>query len=286
MLDVLADKRVLITGGAGGVGRAVARQMVEAGARVLIADRDELELRALLDALRSEDADIVTADLSNPTGVARMFERVDGWLGGLDMLIACAGVGSGPLLEMDDPGWRYVIESNLSSYVACTKGAIDRIKEGGRPGGLIVLIGSISVHIKAVGESVYNAAKGGVASFAETLRKELIPEGIRLTLIEPGAIASAMQPFSPEERARMVETIGEAGDLETLRRHGLLVLAPADEVRNLELRDELRVRIALQVLEVVDLVQDRRVAHRDRARDIEARELRLLRDARRMRPRL
>ena len=70
---------------------------------------------------------------------------------------------------------------------------------------MIILIGSISVHIKAVGESVYNAAKGGVASFAETLRKELIPDRIRLTLIEPGAIASAMQPFSPEERQRQME---------------------------------------------------------------------------------
>jgi NADP-dependent 3-hydroxy acid dehydrogenase YdfG len=70
--------------------------------------------------------------------------------------------------------------------------------------GLVILVGSISVHINAVGESVYNASKGGVASFAETLRKEMIPEGIRITVIEPGAIASAMQPFSPEERARLI----------------------------------------------------------------------------------
>lgn len=204
MQDRLAGKRVLITGGAGGVGRAVGERMLAEGARVLLADRDELQLRSVLAGIGPGEADIVTADLSSPTGIARMFERVDGWLGGLDMLIACAGVGSGPLAEMDDAGWRYVIESNLSSYVACTKGAIDRMKAARAESGLIVLVGSISVHIKAVGESVYNAAKGGVASFAETLRKELIPDGIRLTLIEPGAIASAMQPFTPEERARMV----------------------------------------------------------------------------------
>ncbi len=203
MQERLAGKRVLITGGAGGVGRAVGERMVAAGARVLLADRDELLLRTVLEDIGPGDADVVTADLSSPTGIARMFDRVDGRLGGLDMLIACAGVGSGPLMEMDDAAWRYVIESNLSSYVACTKGAIERMKAGGVQGGLIVLVGSISVHIKAVGESVYNAAKGGVASFAETLRKELIPDGIRLTLIEPGAIASAMQPFTPEERARM-----------------------------------------------------------------------------------
>jgi NADP-dependent 3-hydroxy acid dehydrogenase YdfG len=107
-------------------------------------------------------------------------------------------------MDMDDAGWRYVLESNLSSYVACTRFAVDRMREGGRDDCVLILVGSISVHIKAVGESVYNAAKGGVASFAETLRKELMPEKIRVTLIEPGAIGSSMQPFSPKERTAMM----------------------------------------------------------------------------------
>jgi 3-hydroxy acid dehydrogenase/malonic semialdehyde reductase len=202
----LAGKRVLITGGAGGVGRAVAERMAANGARVLIADRGELELRGVVESLAgSRQIEAVTADLSSATGLERMFARVDSWLGGLDILVACAGVGSGPLMEMDDAAWRYVIESNLVSYVACTKGAIDRIKAAGTRDGMIILVGSISVHIKAVGESVYNASKGGVASFAETLRKELIPESIRVTLIEPGAIGSAMQPYSAEERDREME---------------------------------------------------------------------------------
>lgn len=207
----LQGKRVLITGGAGGVGRALAERMVAQGARVLITDREELALRGVIDQVGAGtgkargEIEAVTADLSSATGLQRMFERADGWLGGLDILVACAGVGSGPLMEMDDAGWRYVIESNLMGYVACTKGAIERIKASRTKEGMIILVGSISVHIKAVGESVYNAAKGGVASFAETLRKELIPENIRLTLIEPGAIASAMQPFPPEERQRQVE---------------------------------------------------------------------------------
>jgi 3-hydroxy acid dehydrogenase / malonic semialdehyde reductase len=208
--DNLRGKRVLVTGGAGGVGRAVAARMAAAGARLLLADRDEALLREVADPLQGEggsDAtiDFVAVDLADQAGIARMFERVDASLGGVDILVACAGVGSGPLLEMAEPDWRYVIESNLVSYVACTQGAIERMRREGIRHGLIVLVGSISVHIKAVGESVYNASKGGVASFAETLRKELIPHGIRLTLIEPGAIGSAMQPFSPEERARMVE---------------------------------------------------------------------------------
>ncbi|MBU3077844.1 SDR family oxidoreductase [Sphingomonas quercus] len=206
-MTMLDGKRILITGGAGGVGRAVAERMLAAGGRVLLSDREDAALRELAERLGSSGGEIATAtvELSDPAGPARLFQRVDEWLGGLDILVACAGVGSGPLSEMDDAGWRHVIDSNLVSYVACTKGAVERIKAGGTREGMIILVGSISVHIKAVGESVYNAAKGGVASFAETLRKELIPDGIRLTLIEPGAIASSMQPFPPEERQRMME---------------------------------------------------------------------------------
>jgi len=181
--------------------------MVRLGARVLITDRSEIDLRGVTEELASAgsgEIEAVTADLSNSTGLARVFERVDEWLGGLDILVCCAGVGSGPLMEMEEADWRYVIESNLVSYVACTQGAIERMRAQGDREGIVILVGSISVHIKAVGESVYNASKGGVASFAETLRKEMIPEGIRVTLIEPGAIGSAMQPYSAEERAELV----------------------------------------------------------------------------------
>src|SRR5688572_11738930 len=114
----LDRKRVLITGGAGGVGSALAERMVAAGARVLLTDREEMALRSVVETIgASASIDTVTADLSSARGLDRVFERVDSWLGGLDILAACAGVGSGPLSEMDDAGWRYVIDSNLVSYV-------------------------------------------------------------------------------------------------------------------------------------------------------------------------
>lgn len=203
----LSGKRVLITGGAGGVGRAVAARMAEQCARLLLTDRDSSDLDRVAGEIQDSsptEVHLVAADLSARQGIAHLFAELDERLGGIDLLVACAGVGSGPLMEMDEPGWRYVIESNLSSYVACTQGAIERMRAQGNQDGHVILVGSISVHIMAVGESVYNAAKGGVASFAETLRKEMMHEGIRVTLIEPGAIGSAMQPFSPEERARLV----------------------------------------------------------------------------------
>ena len=205
--QMLADRKILITGASGGVGRAVAERMAVSDAELLLTDRSEDDLRQLAEELTGKGTaqiGYVAADLATREGIAELFKAVDGRLGGIDLLVACAGIGSGPLMEMDDEAWRFVIETNLASYVACTRSAIDRMRQSGRDDCMVILVGSISVHIKAVGESVYNASKGGVASFAETLRKEMIPEKIRVTLIEPGAIGSAMQPFSADERAEMV----------------------------------------------------------------------------------
>ncbi len=190
----LTDRRVLITGGAGGVGRETAARMVAAGARVVSAD--------IPSATRHAAGTIAfSGDLGRQEDIERLFRFVDEQIGGLDILVACAGLPADALMDISDAGWRQVIDANLVSYIGCTKQAIGRIRTSGRVDGHVILVGSISVHIKAVGESVYNASKGGVALFAETLRKEMIPEKIRVTLIEPGAIATHLQPYDDDKLA-------------------------------------------------------------------------------------
>lgn len=187
-------KRVLVTGGAGGVGRETARRMRACGAHVVSAD--------VPGATRHADGALTFAgDLARQDEIDRLFAFVDGELGGLDILVACAGLPSAALMDISDDGWRQVIDANLVSYVGCSKRAIERIRQAGHEEGQVILVGSISVHIKAAGESVYNASKGGVALFAETLRKEMIPEKIRVTLIEPGAIATHLQPYDADKLA-------------------------------------------------------------------------------------
>jgi len=188
----LAGQRVLITGGAGGVGRETAARMLATGARVVSADIPGAERHA-------DGAIAFAGDLARQDEIERLFRFVDDQLGSLDILVACAGLPSDSLMDISDAGWRQVIDANLVSYVGCAKKAIERIRASGREDGQLIFVGSISVHIKAVGESVYNASKGGVQLFAETLRKEMIPEKIRVTLIEPGAIATHLQPFSDEK---------------------------------------------------------------------------------------
>ena len=188
----LSGQRVLVTGGAGGVGRETAARMIHAGAKVISAD--------IAGATRhAPGATTFAGDLARQEEIERLFALVDEELGGLDILVACAGLPSDSLMDISDAGWREVIDANLVSYVGCAKKAVERMRQSGRSDGQVILVGSISVHIKAVGESVYNASKGGVAAFAETLRKEMIAEKIRVTLIEPGAIATHLQPYSDEK---------------------------------------------------------------------------------------
>ena len=206
MADFLAGRRVVITGGAGGVGRETALRMLEQGARVVSAD---------IPGARSHARGAITfaGDLSRQEDIDRLFLFADKQLGGVDVLVACAGLPADALMDISDTGWRQVIDSNLSSYVGCAKRAIERIRTSGRQDGQVILVGSISVHIKAIGESVYNASKGGVALFAETLRKEMIAEKIRVTLIEPGAIATHLQPYDDaklEEFAQGLEMLPAA----------------------------------------------------------------------------
>jgi 3-hydroxy acid dehydrogenase/malonic semialdehyde reductase len=188
MAKDLTGQRVIITGGAGGVGRETAARLIERGARVVSADVPGASRHAT-------GAITFTGDLGRREELDRLFAFADAQLGGLDILVAAAGLPADALMDISESGWREVIDSNLSSYVGCAKRAIERIRRSGREDGQVIFVGSISVHIKAIGESVYNASKGGVALFAETLRKEMIADKIRVTLIEPGAIATHLQPY-------------------------------------------------------------------------------------------
>jgi 3-hydroxy acid dehydrogenase/malonic semialdehyde reductase len=202
----LHGKRVLVTGGTTGIGRATVRALVRDGARVITLGRHEQELAASLsDAHAAGSGEItgVRADTATSDGIARAFSAVKDRLGGLDVLVCCAAVGAGPLSEMDDEDWRYVIETNLVGYMACARRAMPLMSAAG--GGHLLFVGSISSTIKAPGESVYAASKAGVDAFAETLRKEISAErNIRVTVIQPGATATDMQEASEEEKEAAV----------------------------------------------------------------------------------
>lgn len=198
----MKDKRILLTGGTTGIGRAMLIAFARADARVLTLGRDEAALAEALDMARQQGGELhgLTADLARREDIARIFEAVDDRLGGLDILVSNAALGADPIDAMADDDWRYVIDVNLVGALACARGALERFGDGGQ----IVIIGSISADIHAPGESVYSATKAGLQAFAETLRKEVAARGVRVSLVEPGTVGSDMQQAGADEQREKI----------------------------------------------------------------------------------
>lgn len=203
--ESLKGKRVLVTGGTTGIGRATVALLVQEGARVLTFGRHQPELDVSLENARGKGEGEVyglIADVATKEGVQTVFEAVDSQLGGVDILINNAGLAAEGPQDMDDDEWRYVVDTNFTGYLACAREAVKRM-EG--QGGQIVFIGSVSADFKSPGTSTYAATKAGVRVFAETLRKEVQEKNIKVTLIEPGSVGADMQEKSPEEQREAIE---------------------------------------------------------------------------------
>jgi 3-hydroxy acid dehydrogenase/malonic semialdehyde reductase len=198
----VAGKRILVTGGTTGIGRATVLALAREDAKLLTFGRDADALEQLLQEAGLPSECGLTADSSKAEDIENVFTAVDERLGGIDVLIACAALGAQPIHEMSEDDWRYVVETNLLGYLGCTRAALKRMIAQGS--GLIVLVSSISPEIKAPGESVYAATKGGINNFALTLRKEVGDQGIRVTVIEPGSVGSDMQECTAEEQREAI----------------------------------------------------------------------------------
>jgi 3-hydroxy acid dehydrogenase/malonic semialdehyde reductase len=207
----IAGKRVLVTGGTTGIGRATVATLVREGARVLTFGRHQSSLdEALAEAGGGPgSAEGVIADASRKEDMDAVFAAVDEKLGGIDLLVTCAAIGAEPLHEMEEDDWRQVIETNLVGTLSAARRAIPRMEAQG--GGQLIFVGSISVDIKKPGESVYAATKAGIQAFAETLHKEVADKNIKVGVIQPGSVSTPMQECSDDEKAQAI------ADLEMLQ---------------------------------------------------------------------
>lgn len=197
--ESLREKRVLITGGTKGIGRAVALLAARAGAKVFIFGRHEDNLEEALDELRRESPNVYgsTGDQANWEDLDRVFSEADAKLGGLDVLVNNAALAADSVVETEGSQWRYVVEANLLGYMRCVELATPRLRASG--GGCIVNVGSMSAKLREEGSDVYVATKSGIRGFSDSLGKKLAEQNIRVTLIEPGLIATEMTEQSPEQ---------------------------------------------------------------------------------------
>jgi meso-butanediol dehydrogenase / (S,S)-butanediol dehydrogenase / diacetyl reductase len=196
----LEGKRVVVTGGTSGIGEATVARFRDEGAQVAaIADRDV------------ED-DGLLCDVADAASVARAFDRVDELLGGVDVLIANAGISiRKPFLEIEEADWQRVLDVNLSGVFRCSQQAARRMVAG--DGGVILITASTNGLTGHPFYADYNASKAGVILLAKTMALELAPT-VRVNAICPGYVLTPMQRAEYTD-----EMLAEVNDGIPLGRH-------------------------------------------------------------------
>jgi NAD(P)-dependent dehydrogenase (short-subunit alcohol dehydrogenase family) len=176
-------RRVLITAGANGIGLVMARAFAAAGDRVWVTDVDAAMLAALPEGIRG-----TLCDAADELAMDALFAEVTGAWGGLDVLIANAGI-KGPTAGIDDmplDGWRECLGVNLDGAMLAARGAARMMKPAGA--GVIVFLSSTSGLYGTPFRGPYVAAKWGVIGLMKTIAMELGPHGIRANAICPGSV--------------------------------------------------------------------------------------------------
>ena len=182
----LTGKVAVITGASSGIGEATARLLVSEGVRVVLVARRRERIAALVEDL-GDAAVALTADVGDAAAVASVFAEVERRFGGLDLLFNNAGLGVNARFEASDPAdWKRMMDVNLYGVLHCTQAAIPLMR--GRAGAMISSVSSVGGRYGTESWSVYSATKFAVVGFHDALRKELGGEGIRVSVIEPGAV--------------------------------------------------------------------------------------------------
>jgi NADP-dependent 3-hydroxy acid dehydrogenase YdfG len=193
----------LVTGASSGIGEATAVALAEAGASVAIGARRTDRLDALAGRLRDGGARVLQLelDVTDEQACADAVRRTREELGGLDVLVNNAGVMLlGTILGADPEDWRRMLHTNVLGLMYMTHAAIDGMVVQGS--GDVVNISSVAGRTAHKGAGVYNASKWAVNAFSESLRQEVTGRGVRISLVEPGAVATELSSHITQEEAR------------------------------------------------------------------------------------
>jgi NAD(P)-dependent dehydrogenase (short-subunit alcohol dehydrogenase family) len=189
---------IVVTGAARGIGAATARLAARRGYAVAINYRAGPEAPTLADELRAEGADVeaIQADVSTLAGARSLFAAVDRRFGGLDVLIANAGI-TGPLMRVEDveeEALSHLLAANVSSLFYCSREAIRRMStvRGGKGGSIVILSSAAARHGGRPEMVAYTASKGAADAFTLGLARELAGSGIRVNALRPGVIATSI----------------------------------------------------------------------------------------------
>jgi NAD(P)-dependent dehydrogenase (short-subunit alcohol dehydrogenase family) len=207
MRDFRLDKRVaLITGGAGGIGLAIAKRFAEAGASIALVDikRDAVDEAAEHLRKLGHRAFGFTADVSKPEDATalvrealRQFERID-------ILVNNAGVmgRTAPLWELQDEDWHRVIRIDLTSVFLVSRAVIPHMRA--RKSGCIVSVASIAGKEGTPRLIPYSVAKAGIIAFTKALGKEVVTDGVRVNCVAPGVVETPLLDQLPSDATQVM----------------------------------------------------------------------------------
>jgi NADP-dependent 3-hydroxy acid dehydrogenase YdfG len=212
----LSGRVVAITGASSGIGEATARACSAAGAAVALAARRVERIERLARELERQGgrALALATDVGDEREARAFVLAAHERLGRLDALVCNAGAMLlGPVDGADTEQWRRMVDANLMGVLYCTHAAIPLMREQGS--GHVVTISSIGGRRARAGSAVYNLTKFGVCAFSEALRQEVAPYGIRVTVIEPGAVETELiAQNTPAIQEQILSRHGETEPLE------------------------------------------------------------------------
>jgi NADP-dependent 3-hydroxy acid dehydrogenase YdfG len=222
MADALKGRKAVVTGASSGIGEATARALAAEGAAVALGARRKDRLDDLAESIEADGgtAHALEVDISDESAAREFVQGAAEQMGGLDILINNAGVMLlGAVTGADTDEWRTMVDVNVLGLLYCTHAALPLMQEGG--GGHIVNLSSVAGRTANLGSGVYNFTKWGVTGFSEALRQEAMHAGIRVTVIEPGFVATELQeqntnPAVLEQVEKMREQIGEVLEAEDI----------------------------------------------------------------------
>ena len=214
-MALLAGRIAVITGGAQGLGFAIAEQFIAEGARVLLGDLDIDDTRAAAQALGgSEVARAVACDVTSASEVDHLIAAAVEEFGSVDVMVNNAGITrDATLRKMTEQQFDDVISVHLKGTWNGTRSAAAIMREQGS--GAIINMSSISGKVGLVGQTNYSAAKAGIIGLTKAAAKELAHLGVRVNAIAPGLIRSAMTEAMPQRiwDAKLAEVpMGRAGE--------------------------------------------------------------------------
>lgn len=207
----LRGKVAIITGGANGIGRAIAQVFADEGARIVVADRDEGAAEECAQMIRSQGGAVISVptDVSRGPDVEMLIERTAEYYGGIDILVNCAGINIlGSVVDTDPDRWQRVLDVNLGSIYRTCHYCIPYLIQ--RAGGSIINVASLQGMYGWPHYAAYAASKAGIIGLTRQMAVDYAEHDIRVNAISPGGVTTQLTKNSARLEPGLAEDPGLA----------------------------------------------------------------------------